>query len=661
MIVEELVAQLGWDLTGEEDLRKFKSGMADAEKGLSRFVARAGALAVAAGTAFATAMGAFGKSVISVSAEFEGYETSLITLEGSAEKAKASMDWITKFAATTPYELGGVTAAFIKLKSYGIDPMGDTMRILGDTASAMNKPLDQAVEAFADATSFQFERLREFGLIASQKGDEVTFQWTKNGETLTKVVRKNGAEIQKFMLEHFGNSFSGAMLRQSKTWDGMISNLSDSWMIFQKRVGDRGFFENVKSRLAGLLDYIGRLDADGTLGEWEQRLSDGLTWSVDQAIFALSRLQRHFEFISKWINTNPDQWAMVAKGLLAIGAVMFPKVAAIVVLEDVLSALEGGESVIGGFAQSLSELTGIDPGNLTTVLASLAGTAATLFLFGGTFKTVANGLLAIGKALKGLAGAAFAADLAATGTSAGGIFGKAFGIAAKGAIVAAVIAALQVFDPQGNLGGLTKPIDDAIRESLDLPAKDTGITPGEIVDGLGNLFTPAPVDAPEADAQGNIPLRPEQSFQVAPAEPKGILDLLGRSPPIDLEAGELTSTVDRMLAGMQRLADGPGPDAEGNIPLRPDQGIADLQQLIANAQSNLAKTSSDSAAQAVTNTVNDSRDQSVNVGGVNVEVNVQQATQAPAAAGRAVGEAVGKAASNSVRSNSVTSNVGVAP
>ncbi|MDG4813775.1 hypothetical protein P8629_12270, partial [Hydrogenovibrio sp. 3SP14C1] len=85
----------------------------------------------------------------------------LETIEGSQEKAKASLDWIAGFAKKTPYDLAQVTESFVKLKAYGIDPIADdALRILGDTGSAMGKSLDQAVEAFADAATGEFERLK---------------------------------------------------------------------------------------------------------------------------------------------------------------------------------------------------------------------------------------------------------------------------------------------------------------------------------------------------------------------------------------------------------------------------------------------------------------------------------------------------------------------
>jgi hypothetical protein len=574
MIVDELVAILGYETRGEEKLRSFTKSLDTVTSRLVKFAA-------AAGTIAATAMAAFGKSVISTTAEFEGYAATLETIEGSSEKAQQSLDWISDFAKKTPFEMGELTQAFVRLRAYGMDPTQGLMESLGDAASGMGKDLMAAVEMISDASTGEFERLKEFGIKAKQAGDEVVFSWSQNGKDFSKTVKKTGTEITKFIQDQFGERFSGAMLRQSKTWNGMMSNLSDSWVDFQRRVGEGGFFDAVKAQLGRALDAIGRLDADGTLDRWSKSLSDGLTAGVDAAIFAFSRLQKHFEFLSGWISANPDLWSKIAIGLGLIAAVVFPQGAAILILEDLLTYLEGGDSIIGKIADSLSELTGMDPGPLGNILASLAGAAGTFFLFGGSFGMVAKGIIAIGSAMKGLAGAELLKDIGLAGTAAGGAYGTAFGIAAKAAIIAAVIAALEYFDPKGNLGGLTSPVDDAIRRGLGLPEKGTGVTPGEIVEGIGNLLTPS------------TPVKPGEA------------------------------------------------DAQGNISARPDQKVEALNGILNNLSANMAKTGEAGSLGAVTNTLNDSSDKSVSV---TVNQSVTQATQAPGEAARATGDAVARSA-----------------
>lgn len=388
MIIDELIAVLGYDVRGEAELARFNAGLERA----AMLASRMATMLVAAGTLAAGALAGLGKSVIETSSKFEGYETSLQTIEGSAEKAKAAMDWVSKFAAKTPYELDGVTEAFIKLRAYGFDPMDGTLKTLGDTASAMNKPLNQAVEAFADAATGEFERLKEFGIKAEQKGKEVTFRWQQDGKEMTKTVKKNGKEIQKFLLEVWGKRFGNAMDRQSRTWKGMMSNLSDSWDDFKRRIGSAGFFDAAKKRLKGILDEIAKLDKDGTLDRWAKSLSGALTSGMNLAFKVVERLVKNLITLAELLGTVGDKigdflrdisggkidlsnWEALALTFAALLAVLKPAWAAAVgislAIDDFLTYMRGGDSVIGDMIAKIKEL-GISFDSIGSTISSAA-------------------------------------------------------------------------------------------------------------------------------------------------------------------------------------------------------------------------------------------------------------------------------------------------
>lgn len=168
MIVDELVAILGYDVRGEGELRKFNAGLDNAQQKASAFAASLIRIGAVAATAAAAGMAALGRSVISTSAQFEGYAATLETIEGSSDKAQKSLAWISDFAKKTPFEVAELTEAFVRLRAYGMDPTSGLMESLGDASSAMGKSLMSAVEMIADASTGEFERLKEFGIRASQ-------------------------------------------------------------------------------------------------------------------------------------------------------------------------------------------------------------------------------------------------------------------------------------------------------------------------------------------------------------------------------------------------------------------------------------------------------------------------------------------------------------
>lgn len=178
------------------------------------------------GTLFAgVSIGAFAGKLISVEREFGTLNASLVTVTGSAREADKAFALLTNFAATTPFSLQEVTAAFIKLKALGMDPSEGALRSYGNTASAMGKSLNQMIEAVADAATGEFERLKEFGIRAKSEGDRVTLTF----RGVSTNIGKNAAEIEGYLRKIGDVDFAGAMDARAKTLDGAISNLGDSW------------------------------------------------------------------------------------------------------------------------------------------------------------------------------------------------------------------------------------------------------------------------------------------------------------------------------------------------------------------------------------------------------------------------------------------------
>ena len=165
------------------------------------------------------------KKVLNVNREMESLRTSLKTITGSAKNATIAFKGIQDFAATTPYSVQQVTQAFIKLGALGLAPSERALISYGNTASAMGKPLNQMIEAVADATTGEMERLKEFGIKTKTNGDLISFTFNN----VTTTVAKNAKEIEGYLMAIGENKFGGAMAEQAKTLDGAFSNLGDSF------------------------------------------------------------------------------------------------------------------------------------------------------------------------------------------------------------------------------------------------------------------------------------------------------------------------------------------------------------------------------------------------------------------------------------------------
>ena len=191
-----------------------------------------------AGKAFAliggsAAIAMLGKEILDTTAKFEKFGIVLRNTLGDT-KGDAALNMIANFAATTPFQLDEVTAAFIKMANQGFVPTQGEMVKLGDLASTTGKSFDQLTEALLDAQTGQFERLKEFGIKASAQGDKVTFSFR---EQKTTVDNTNSA-IQKYILslgELKGVAGSNALISASLT--GELSNLEDKFSMMFNTIG----------------------------------------------------------------------------------------------------------------------------------------------------------------------------------------------------------------------------------------------------------------------------------------------------------------------------------------------------------------------------------------------------------------------------------------
>ena len=184
--------------------------------------------------------------------ETEKLRGALTTMTGSAENAGIAFDNLTKFAAKTPFTLDQSVNAFIKLKALGLDPSERALMSYGNTASAMGKDMTQMIEAVADASSFQFERLRDFGITAKQESDKVSFTF----QGVTTTVGKNADEIQQYLLKIGETKFGTAMLNQMKALPGMLSNLEDSVSGLWRTIGDQGGTKALESGVSAATNAV---------------------------------------------------------------------------------------------------------------------------------------------------------------------------------------------------------------------------------------------------------------------------------------------------------------------------------------------------------------------------------------------------------------------
>lgn len=211
---------------GEEATKKVKDGFNESSKAVDFMKKAIAALGLAA----------LAKSLLDTSLSVEKMRGALVTATGSVGAANLQFNKLLDFASTTPFTLDQSVDAFVKLKNLGLDPSERSLRSYGNTAAAMGKDMSQMIEAVADASTFEFERLKEFGIKAKQQADSVTFTFAG----VSTTVGKTSKEIQEYLLNIGETKFATAMEEQMKRLPGLFSNMKDNITKLFIALGDAG-------------------------------------------------------------------------------------------------------------------------------------------------------------------------------------------------------------------------------------------------------------------------------------------------------------------------------------------------------------------------------------------------------------------------------------
>lgn len=246
----------------------------------------AGNFKMLAGVVTSVVAGLATSKLVTVTRDFQLLEAQLVTATGSAEGASIAFGALQDFAATTPYALEQSIEAFTKLVNLGLTPSERALRSYGDTASAMGKDLMQLVEAVADASTGEFERLKEFGIKSKVEGDKVVFAF-RGAKT---EVANNAAAIEEFLIGLGETNFAGSMQNQMATLQGAMSNLSDSWDNLWRVVSEGGAGEQIEQAVRMAIVAVEELTAmieSGQLGAQISAIGDKFQGFADDATNAI--------------------------------------------------------------------------------------------------------------------------------------------------------------------------------------------------------------------------------------------------------------------------------------------------------------------------------------------------------------------------------------
>lgn len=213
-------------------------------------------------------------------ADFEQYKTSFDVVLKSADEAQKKLDYLSKFAADTPFENEPLVQASILLENANLQTekylttIGNTTAAFekfGATVPEVTKPLTKLASG---QTGEALERLRDFGITTRdlmQKG----IKFDKGGSVVSSIKDTMDAVIA-VMDEKYG----GMMEKQSKTFNGLMSTLKDNVASFGRKIGE-DVFDKLKTKQSEFMNAWDKWSKDGTLDKAAGTISSVLLKIVD--------------------------------------------------------------------------------------------------------------------------------------------------------------------------------------------------------------------------------------------------------------------------------------------------------------------------------------------------------------------------------------------
>lgn len=321
------------------DISNFQSGLSTAQKSVGNFknsldsfnnsisgfmrTAAVGATAVVGGLAVA------GKKAIELAGNFEQSEIAFTTLLKDREKALAAIKDIEEDAKKTPYNLPDLIKANQLLISAGrsteqarveIKNLGNAVAATGGGTAELNRLAVnmQQIQAVGKASAldikqFAFAGINIYKLLADSTGK--TVEEVKEMDITYDMLAES---LQK--ASDAGGMFEGAMENQSKSLQGVISNIQDVIGITLKDIAvQTGLFDAVKNGAQAFLGYIE--EHKDAIIEFLTNMGTKLQEFANSE--AVQKIKDAFFNLGNWIVENQEVVISFLKGLaVAFGALV---------------------------------------------------------------------------------------------------------------------------------------------------------------------------------------------------------------------------------------------------------------------------------------------------------------------------------------------------
>jgi len=249
---------------------------------------------------------AFKKLFLDVAVGQENLARNMRNVTGSADRAKAAMAAIQQQMKGLPVDVDDAAAAYMRLKSEGIEPTADWMKRLADVSGHTGKSVDEVAQVLVNMKNGSTGGLAEMlGGNVKQVGNYMVAEFTDATGKIRRMAVKQGQNLAQnakamqhlFKISTDAKGMTGGAERFGQSWDGMVERVKAAWGRFVKLFMDSGPFKVLKEQFQGILSSFDELEKSGGL----QTLAENLATEFCEKI---KLVRNAAEEVAEWFKNN---------------------------------------------------------------------------------------------------------------------------------------------------------------------------------------------------------------------------------------------------------------------------------------------------------------------------------------------------------------------
>lgn len=329
------------------------------------------------------------KAFLSKGAELENMEVAMINVEHSVQKGAKAYGELIKFAKDTPFTLDETRQAYVRLKSFGLEPNMEMLKKFGDTAAATADPtraLTTLTTQLGQAWAKQKVQGQDLKAVMEAGVPVYDILAKASGKTAKEIAElatkgKLGRDVIKFLIDEMGRINDGAMIQSMNTLNGQFSTLKDQVNTVFNAIRSSGGFAVITEQLKLLNKEFDNSVADGSMQRFGAEFAKVMADLIGVARATLNATSQIFgAFSDLWNDCTVAIGEITGKQMTLWTSFKLGLMALFEGLGFVVSALrEGFQISFDGMSNIIAEWGGKTKSVMMNVVATSIDTVSSLW------------------------------------------------------------------------------------------------------------------------------------------------------------------------------------------------------------------------------------------------------------------------------------------